>query len=75
MPYMTPIRWREQANAYSIWASDHRSDLEPIIHRMAQILLATQIPLCGLDRDMAEQELNLFQFAAASVLSVVIIDN
>jgi hypothetical protein len=31
---------------------------------MAQILLATQIPLRDLHRDMAEQELNLFQFAA-----------
>ena len=34
---------------------------------MAQILFAAQIPLGGLHRDMAEQELNLFQFAAAGV--------
>src|SRR5271166_3255325 len=42
-------------------------DLEPVVHRMTQILLAAEIPLGGLDRDMAEQELNLFQFAAVAV--------
>lgn len=52
--------WREQANAYSIRASSLRCDLKPVIHRMAQILLAAQIPFRGLDRDMGEQELNLF---------------
>jgi hypothetical protein len=34
---------------------------------MAQVLLTTQIPLRGLHRDMGEQELNLFQLAAAGV--------
>jgi hypothetical protein len=32
---------------------------------MAQILIAAQIPLGGLHGNVAEQELNLFQFAAA----------
>jgi hypothetical protein len=59
--------WCKQANAYSIGARDQRCDLEPIVNRVTQILLAAQISLRGLDRDMAQQELNLFQFAAASV--------
>jgi hypothetical protein len=42
-----------------------RHDPEPVVHRVTQTLLAAQIPLGGLDGDMAEQELNLFQFAAA----------
>jgi hypothetical protein len=58
----------EQANAYLSRASNHRRDLEPVIHRLAQILFATQIPLCSLHRDTVEQELNLFQFAAAGML-------
>jgi len=57
----------KQANAYSIGACDLRHDLEPVVHRVTQILLAAQIALRRLDRDMAEQELNLFQFAAAAV--------
>ncbi len=36
------------------------SEVEPIIHRMSQVLFAAKIPLCRLDRRMAEQELNLF---------------
>jgi hypothetical protein len=36
------------------------SQVKPIIHRIAQVLFAAKIPLCGLDRSMAEQELNLF---------------
>jgi hypothetical protein len=50
---------------YSIVACDLRHYLEPVVHRVTQILLAAQIALRGLDRDMAEPELNLFQFAAA----------
>ena len=42
-------------------------DLEPVVYRVTQILLASQIALRGLDRNMAEQELNLFQLAAAGV--------
>jgi hypothetical protein len=57
----------EQANAYSIGACDQRRDLEPVVHRVTQILLAAQIALRGLDGDMAEQELNLFQFAAEAL--------
>ena len=33
----------------------------------SQILFAAEIPFCRLDRGMAEQELNLFQLAAAAV--------
>ena len=59
--------WREQANAHSIGARDPREDLEPVVHRLTQVLFASQVALRGLDRDMAEQELNLFQFAAVAV--------
>jgi hypothetical protein len=43
---------REQANAYSIGACGQRRDLEPVVHRVAQILLAAQIPLRGLHPDV-----------------------
>src|ERR1700693_2556289 len=43
------------------------SEVEQIVHRMPEILLAAQIPFRCLDRCMAEQELNLLQLAAARV--------
>jgi hypothetical protein len=39
-------------------------DPDSIIHREADALLAAEIPFCGLDRDVAKQELYLFQFAS-----------
>jgi hypothetical protein len=38
-----------------------------MIDSRPETLLATQILFRGLDTDMAEQELNLFQFAARDV--------
>ena len=57
----------DQAIAHSIGTCDPREDLEPVIHRVTQVLLASQITLRSLDGDMAEQELNLFQFTAIAV--------
>jgi hypothetical protein len=42
-----------------------RAKVEKIVHRMSQILFATEIVFRGLDRHMPEQELNLFQLATA----------
>ena len=36
------------------------SEVEPIIHRMSQVLFAAKIPFGCLDRCMAQKELNLF---------------
>ena len=44
-----------------------RSEIEKIVHRMAEILLAAEIAFRGLDRCMTEQELNLLQLATAIV--------
>jgi hypothetical protein len=44
-----------------------RDNHKTIIHRIAEILFATEIPLCSLHGDVTEQELYLFQFAAARV--------
>ena len=49
----------------SRWAG--RDNHKTIIHRIAEIPFETQIPLCGLHGDVTEQELYLFQFAAARV--------
>ena len=44
-----------------------RSEVKKIIHRMPEILLATEIAFRGLHRCMPEQELNLLQFTTAVV--------
>jgi hypothetical protein len=40
---------------------------EPVVHRLFQILLATEISLGGQYRGMAQKELNLLQFASIYV--------
>ena len=57
------VRCRNQANSHSIGACD----LESVIHRVRQILFAAKITLGGLHGDVAEEELNLLQFAAADM--------
>ena len=42
-------------------------DPDSIIHGRPDTLLAAEIPFCGLDRDVAKQELYLFQFASRCV--------
>lgn len=64
--WLSNDRCCEQANAYSIRGSDHWRELEPVVHRVAEILLAALIGLGSLHGDMAEEELNLFQFADAA---------
>jgi hypothetical protein len=43
-----------------------RPQLETIVHRASEILLAAKIPLSCLHRRMPQQELNLFQFTPLS---------
>lgn len=43
------------------------SQVEAVVDRAAEILLAAEIPLCRLHRDVSEQELNLLQLTAAVV--------
>lgn len=44
-----------------------RLDAHPVIDGVAQLLLASEVALGGLDRDVPEQELDLIQFAAGQV--------
>ena len=44
--------------------SSHRFDTDPIVDRLSEPLLASKITLSCFYGDMAEQELNLFQFSA-----------
>lgn len=44
-----------------------RSEVEKIIHRMAEILFAPEIAFRSLDRCMPEQKLNLLKFTATAV--------
>jgi len=39
-------------------------DPDPVIHGRSDSLCAAEVALRGLDRDMAEEKLNLFQFAS-----------
>lgn len=43
------------------------SQVEAVVHRAAEILLAAEVTLCGLHRDVPEQELNLLQLTTAVV--------
>src|SRR5215469_3576645 len=43
------------------------SEIEKIVHRMPEILLAAKIALCGLNRCVPEQELNLLNLTAPVV--------
>jgi hypothetical protein len=40
---------------------------KPIVHCAGQILLASDVPLGGLNRGMSQQELDLLQFATGGV--------
>ena len=44
-----------------------RLDSESIVDRESQLLLAAEVPLCGLDRHVPKQELNLIQLSASEV--------
>jgi hypothetical protein len=45
---------------------DRHSQLDPVVRRVHQILLRTEIPLSRLDRGVAQQHLNLLQLPARS---------
>jgi hypothetical protein len=44
-----------------------RFDTDPVVDRSADSLFATKVALSGLNRNVAEEELNLFQFSACCV--------
>ncbi len=46
-----------------------RFGFEPdlVVYGMAQLLFASQVPFGGLNRDMPQQKLNLFKFAAGEI--------
>jgi hypothetical protein len=44
-----------------------RSEVEKVIHRMAEILFATEITFRSLDQCMPEQKLNLLKLTATAV--------
>ena len=46
-------------------SSTHRLDTNAIIHGTSDSLFAAKVSLGRLDRDVAEQELDLFQFSSA----------
>jgi hypothetical protein len=44
-----------------------RFDADVMVHGRTESMLAAQVLFCSLNADMAEQELNLFQFATGDV--------
>ena len=40
-------------------------DADPVVYRVLQALLAAKVPLGPLDRDVAQQKLDLVQFASS----------
>jgi hypothetical protein len=50
---------------FLLYCLNIRSQVEAIIHRASEVLLAAQIPLGRLHRRMSQQELNLLQLASA----------
>jgi len=49
------------------WSSGIRFDAQSVVHGDSELLLASQVTLSRLDRDVAEQELDLIQFAAGKM--------
>jgi hypothetical protein len=43
---------------------NRHSQLDPVVRRVHQILLGPEVPLCHLDRCVAQEQLNLFQLPA-----------
>ena len=48
-------------------SSGIRVDAQSVVHGDSELLLASQVTLSRLDRDVAEQELDLIQFAAGKM--------
>ena len=44
-----------------------RLNADAVVHRSADPLFTTEVPLCGLNRHVSEKELDLLQFATAGV--------
>ena len=48
-------------------AARFRLDAHPVVDSVAKFLLASEVPLGGLDGDMAKQKLDLIQFTAGEM--------
>jgi hypothetical protein len=59
------VNWRQQALSRIQTLREQAS--EPVVHRLFQILLATEVSLGGQYRGMAQKKLNLLQFASIYV--------
>jgi hypothetical protein len=56
---------RIEASALAaIWSSGIRFDSQSIVHRDPELLFASEVALGRLDGDVAEEELELVEFAA-----------
>jgi hypothetical protein len=53
------FRYRSDGALFALWF-----DPDSVVHGRADALLAAEISLGGLDRNMAKQELNLLKFAS-----------
>jgi hypothetical protein len=53
----------------AVWGrrSNPCSERKPIVHRVPEVLLAAEVTFCSLHRRVAQQKLNLLQFAATRV--------
>ena len=58
-------KWRSVATRRLLRQLRLRFYTDPVVHGAAQLLLAPEVTLRGLDRDVTEQELDLIQFAAS----------
>jgi hypothetical protein len=58
--------WRDRFHMFPRLPGIH-SELEKIVHGMAEILLAAEITFRGLNRGVSQQELNLLQLSSAIV--------
>lgn len=62
---VVPRKWRSRQMAD--WPVFSRFDADAVIHSRPESLLAAEVLFCGLNADVTEQKLNLFQFAARHV--------
>ncbi|MGH9423662.1 MAG: hypothetical protein ACRD3J_27055 [Thermoanaerobaculia bacterium] len=44
-----------------------RFDAKPIVHRTSELLFTADGPLCGLDGDVAQEKLDLLEFATGQM--------
>jgi hypothetical protein len=67
--FVNDFCWLPNGLVPTVWdrRNDPRVECESVVHGVSEVLLAAEVTLRSLNRRVAEQELNLFKFAAASV--------